>query len=293
MISRRVIRQALVDALPATWNRRAQTFEAARPHPGDLPQLLPARRAVAPHRGASRGRRRSVTAGGTTTVELLELLHPEALRDALVADARAGLLATPKTLPPKYFYDARGSELFEEITRLPEYYPTRAERGLLRENATAIIDAAGADTLVELGSGSSEKTGLLLDALAARGAAGAYVPVDVSPAALRGAVTDLAASRPVPTRRLALPMQAPHLSAWLGSRLLYSSAPVLRRSSGKAAGRVMSSSAPSVFAPAAAHHRRRADRCDRAAGRSAYFSPAGGPNCSGCSRPDSPSTTTG
>ena len=77
--------------------------------------------------------------------------------------------ATPKTLPPKWFYDERGSELFDEITRLPEYYPTRAERSILAERADTIAARTGADTLVELGSGTSEKTRLLLDALARRG----------------------------------------------------------------------------------------------------------------------------
>lgn len=124
------------------------------------------------------------------------LLEPDALREALVADARAGLTASPKWLPPKYFYDARGSELFEEITRLPEYYPTRTERSLLAEVAPEIAAAAGAEVLLELGSGSSEKTGYLLDALAGAGRLAAYVPVDVSSAALRGAVAELQVSRP-------------------------------------------------------------------------------------------------
>ncbi|GAA4108685.1 L-histidine N(alpha)-methyltransferase [Nocardioides fonticola] len=162
---------------------------------------------------------------------LLELLDPSSLRDALLTDARAGLTASPKALPPKYFYDARGSELFEEITRLPEYYPTRAERGLLRAHAAEIVAAAGAEALVELGSGSSEKTGLLLDALAAAGSAGAYVPVDVSPAALRGAVAELAASRPAlrvepvvadfedPDHLRALPRPGRRLVAFLGGTI--------------------------------------------------------------------------
>ena len=87
------------------------------------------------------------------------------LADALRADARAGLTATPKTLPPKWFYDERGSELFEKITLLPEYYPTRAERSILAAAAPEIAAGTGASALVELGSGSSEKTRLLLDAL--------------------------------------------------------------------------------------------------------------------------------
>jgi len=87
------------------------------------------------------------------------------LAAALRADARAGLTAVPKTLPPKWFYDERGSELFEKITLLPEYYPTRAESSILAAAAPEIAAATSASALVELGSGSSEKTGLLLDAL--------------------------------------------------------------------------------------------------------------------------------
>ncbi|MFI5910717.1 L-histidine N(alpha)-methyltransferase [Dactylosporangium sp. NPDC051541] len=113
------------------------------------------------------------------------------LAAGLRADARAGLTATPKQLPPKYFYDARGSELFEEITRLPEYYPTRAEREILAARAATIARVTGAKTLVELGSGSSEKTRLLLDALREHGTLGSFTPLDVSESALRGALTDL------------------------------------------------------------------------------------------------------
>src|SRR5437899_7631425 len=84
---------------------------------------------------------------------------------ALRADVYNGLTATPKELPPKYFYDERGSQLFDEITRLPEYYPTRRERSILQARAGEIAALTGADTLVELGSGTSEKTRLLLDGL--------------------------------------------------------------------------------------------------------------------------------
>lgn len=115
---------------------------------------------------------------------------------AMRADVLRGLSATPKQLLPKYFYDARGSELFEEITRLAEYYPTRTERAILVANAGEIAALSGADTLVELGSGSSEKTRLLLDALAAAGHLRRYVPVDVSVAALEGALTELALDYP-------------------------------------------------------------------------------------------------
>ncbi|QSB15683.1 L-histidine N(alpha)-methyltransferase [Natronosporangium hydrolyticum] len=114
----------------------------------------------------------------------------------LRADAYAGLLAAPKWLPPKWFYDARGSDLFEEITRLPEYYPTKLERDLLAAQADRIAAITGARTLVELGSGSSEKTRLLLDALHRRGDLATFVPLDVSAAALADAVALLSADYP-------------------------------------------------------------------------------------------------
>jgi L-histidine Nalpha-methyltransferase len=116
--------------------------------------------------------------------------------EALAADVRAGLTARPKNLPPKWFYDARGSELFEEITRLPEYYPTRTERALLEGAVDEIAALAQADTLVELGSGSSEKTRLLLDALRRAGGLSTYVPQDVSASALRAAMDALAPDYP-------------------------------------------------------------------------------------------------
>lgn len=114
-------------------------------------------------------------------------LDQTAYRRALREDVRAGLTRTPKVLPPKWFYDARGSELFDEITRLPEYYPTRAERSILRAHATEIALTTGADTLVELGSGTSEKTRLLLSALASAGTLRRYVPFDVDPVVLGAA----------------------------------------------------------------------------------------------------------
>ena len=106
-------------------------------------------------------------------------LAPGAMRIALEADVRAGLTTTPKTLPPKWFYDKRGSELFDAITRLPEYYPTRRERSILVEQSGQIATESRADTLVELGSGTSEKTTLLLDALRAVGTLRRFVPFDV------------------------------------------------------------------------------------------------------------------
>ena len=107
-------------------------------------------------------------------------LPPGFLAEALRADALSGLTAEPKSLPPKWFYDAQGSALFDKITELPEYYPTRAEREILRAAAAVIARQTRARTLIELGSGSSEKTRLLLDALRATGTLRCYMPVDVS-----------------------------------------------------------------------------------------------------------------
>lgn len=123
-------------------------------------------------------------------------LTPDYAARALREDVRAGLAATPKWLPPKWFYDARGSELFEEITRLPEYYPTRAEREILDARAGEIAAITNAHTLVELGSGSSEKTRLLLDGLRAHGTLTSFVPLDVSESALREASDAINADYP-------------------------------------------------------------------------------------------------
>jgi L-histidine N-alpha-methyltransferase len=114
----------------------------------------------------------------------------------LRADVRTGLTAAAKWLPPKWFYDARGSRLFEDITRLPEYYPTRTERLILERRAADVARLTEAKTLIELGSGSSEKTRLLLDALTGHGSLGAFVPMDVSASALDEATTRLAAAYP-------------------------------------------------------------------------------------------------
>jgi L-histidine Nalpha-methyltransferase len=103
----------------------------------------------------------------------------------LRADVRRGLTSHPKELSPQWFYDERGSALFDEITRLPEYYLTRREREILRDRAAEIADFTRANTLVELGSGTSEKTRLLLDALAEAGHLKRFVPFDVSEATLR------------------------------------------------------------------------------------------------------------
>jgi L-histidine Nalpha-methyltransferase len=116
-------------------------------------------------------------------------LAPDAMHAALRDDATRGLSATPKTMPPKWFYDDRGSELFDEITRLDEYYPTRCERAVLLERAAEIAQQTSADTLVELGSGTSEKTRTLLDALRDAGTLRRFVPFDVSEQTLRDAAS--------------------------------------------------------------------------------------------------------
>ncbi len=95
-------------------------------------------------------------------------------------DVILGLTQTPKTLPARYFYNQRGSELFEQICELPEYYPTRTEAQILQQYAQEIAQMTGACELVELGSGSSTKTRLLLDAYQALGSKFRYVPIDVS-----------------------------------------------------------------------------------------------------------------
>jgi L-histidine N-alpha-methyltransferase len=113
-------------------------------------------------------------------VQIESHLNDSAL-DSLADDVREGLGRRFKELPPKYFYDARGSELFDAITELPEYYPTRCERGLLERHSEEIVERARPTELVELGSGSATKTRLLLDAMAAADTLERYVPVDVSP----------------------------------------------------------------------------------------------------------------
>ena len=109
----------------------------------------------------------------------------------IAADVRMGLSAPFKELPPKYFYDERGSRLFEEITELPEYYPTRAERTILDARACEIVDAADTSTLIELGSGSAAKTRCLFDAMRDARSLEAYVPVDISEEITRETATRL------------------------------------------------------------------------------------------------------
>lgn len=120
----------------------------------------------------------------------------EQVARSLRADVVAGLTAPEKCLPPKWFYDARGSALFEQITQLPEYYPTRAEREILDARATELVEATRATSLVELGSGYSTKTRLLLDAFTSAGQLREFVTLDVSEAPLREAAESIAADYP-------------------------------------------------------------------------------------------------
>ncbi|MBK1782893.1 L-histidine N(alpha)-methyltransferase [Prauserella cavernicola] len=153
----------------------------------------------------------------------------EDITEALRRDVREGLSAPQKWLPSKWFYDARGSELFERITELDEYYPTRCEREILRREAGEIAAVTGARTLVELGSGSSEKTRLLLDALSAHGTLREFVPLDVSESALAEAAEAIAGDYPDLTVRGVvgdftehlglLPGERPRIVAFLGGTI--------------------------------------------------------------------------
>ncbi|OBK87684.1 L-histidine N(alpha)-methyltransferase [Mycolicibacter sinensis] len=130
------------------------------------------------------------------SVSLSNHLAADAARTALRTDVRHGLRQTPKSLPPKWFYDKVGSELFDQITRLPEYYPTRAEAEILRDHSAEVAQLSGADTLVELGSGTSEKTRMLLDALHVNGSLRRFVPFDVDAGVLETAGAAIAGDYP-------------------------------------------------------------------------------------------------
>jgi L-histidine Nalpha-methyltransferase len=123
------------------------------------------------------------------TLSLSNHLAEDSAYQALRRDVVDGLRSSPKSLPPKWFYDSVGSDLFDQITRLPEYYPTRAEAEILRARAAEVASFAGADTLVELGSGTSEKTRILLKALHDAGALRRFVPFDVDAGMLSAAST--------------------------------------------------------------------------------------------------------
>ena len=169
------------------------------------------------------GNRFSVVVGGTPPYTV----HRS--RQQMVRDVREGLTKSPKQLSPKYFYDERGSELFEEITQLPEYYLTRAERMLLERRISEIIAAVRPCSLVELGAGSATKTRIILDEMRSNGCAECYVPVDVSKEFLEAAAVQLRADyvdvQVMPlvsdiTEPFALPpVASPTLVAFLGSTI--------------------------------------------------------------------------
>ncbi len=121
------------------------------------------------------------------------LLDPDWAAGGLVDDVRRGLTRQPRVLPPKWLYDDLGSELFDRITRLPDYYPFLAERSILTAHAADIAAASGATSLIELGSGTSEKTRLLLDAFTATGQLTRFAAIDVSETTLRQAAAGIAA----------------------------------------------------------------------------------------------------
>ena len=117
--------------------------------------------------------------GSAAEADVDPLVPPSAPQ--FLADVVAGLSGRLRSVPSKYFYDERGSELFDAITRLDAYYPTRTERAILEAHADSLVDAIGkGSALVEYGSGSSDKTRILLDALHARRTLAAYVPIDIS-----------------------------------------------------------------------------------------------------------------
>ena len=148
----------------------------------------------------------------------------------ILAEVADGLSRPQKELSPKYFYDQRGSELFEEITRLEEYYPTRTERAMLHAWMPSLIRRLGSRTLVELGAGSAEKSRIILDAMRDAGTAGLYVPIDVSATflaqtavrlrreyptlAVEPAIADIAEELNLPRR-----LPRPALFAFLGSTI--------------------------------------------------------------------------
>lgn len=130
------------------------------------------------------------------TVSLSNHLAADFAHHALRRDVFVGLQKSPKSLPPKWFYDEVGSELFDQITRLPEYYPTRAEAEILRAHSAEIASITDADTLVELGSGTSEKTRELLGALHEHGSLRRFVPFDVDASMLESAAAAIAREYP-------------------------------------------------------------------------------------------------
>jgi L-histidine N-alpha-methyltransferase len=130
------------------------------------------------------------------TPSLSNYLAADSAATALRRDVYDGLTQTPKSLPPKWFYDSVGSDLFDQITRLPEYYPTRTEAQILAAHSADVAAASGADTLVELGSGTSEKTRILLNAMRDAGSLRRFIPFDVDAGVLEAAGAAIGAEYP-------------------------------------------------------------------------------------------------
>jgi L-histidine N-alpha-methyltransferase len=147
----------------------------------------------------------------------------------MAADVRAGLTRPFKELSPRYFYDERGSELFERITELEEYYPTRCEREILEGESGAICEAANRPaSLIELGSGSARKTRALLDAMRSAGCLDTYCPVDISEEITRETAARIAAEYGIKVRGLVcdfefdlerVPVEGPRVIALLGGTI--------------------------------------------------------------------------
>lgn len=129
-------------------------------------------------------------------IRIRRLVDAQDLREQMARDVRRGLTDARKWLPPKYFYDARGSRLFERITELPEYYQTRTERRILERVAGSLTRDPAPRALVEFGSGSADKTKILLDALHAAGTLEGFAPVDVSPEPLEASARRFAGAYP-------------------------------------------------------------------------------------------------
>ena len=136
------------------------------------------------------------TSGEEPRIDVAVHLDPADWARHLADETRRGLGERPPWIPPVWFYDEHGSKLFDQITRLPEYYPTEAERSILVERADRIARITAARTLVELGSGTSDKTVLLIDALSGQGTLRTVAPFDVSEEVLRSAARTIAGAYP-------------------------------------------------------------------------------------------------
>jgi L-histidine Nalpha-methyltransferase len=170
-----------------------------------------------------------MTNPATSQITIDVHLPPGGPLSGMAADVRAGLTKPFKELSPRYFYDGRGSELFEQITELPEYYPTRSERRILELHASEICSTArGPATLIELGSGSAAKTRVLLDAMRDAGCLQAYAPVDISEQITRDTAEAVASEYEITVHGLVcdferdlerIPLEGPRVIALLGGTI--------------------------------------------------------------------------